>query len=99
MSPENVAPDWGANGWIAYTSRQGRYVVCVLDPETKQTKLKSARSSAVMRTPVGPRMAVILSAVVPGATALPSTSLTLWGMHLFRCSKPRRLVFSACSPK
>jgi len=39
MSPENVAPDWGANGWIAYTSRQGgRYVVCVLDPETKQTK-------------------------------------------------------------
>ena len=39
MSPENVAPDWGANGWIAYTSRVGgRYVVCVLDPETRQSK-------------------------------------------------------------
>jgi TolB protein len=30
---ENVAPDWGPNGRIAFTSRRdGRYVVCVFDP-------------------------------------------------------------------
>lgn len=32
---ENVDPDWGAHGMIAYSSRvEGRYVICVLDPET-----------------------------------------------------------------
>ncbi|MDI6775187.1 MAG: hypothetical protein QME60_07320 [Verrucomicrobiota bacterium] len=33
---ENVAPDWGPNGAIAYSSRRaGRYVVYALDPDTQ----------------------------------------------------------------
>ena len=36
---ENVAPDWGANGWIAYTTRVGgRYQVCVMDPSSGVTR-------------------------------------------------------------
>jgi TolB protein len=36
---ENVAPDWGANGWIAYTTRVGgRYQVCVMDPNSGVSK-------------------------------------------------------------
>ena len=36
---ENVAPDWGANGWIAYTTRVGgRYQVCVMDPSSGVAK-------------------------------------------------------------
>lgn len=36
---ENVAPDWGANGWIAYTTRVGgRYQVCVMDPNSGVVK-------------------------------------------------------------
>ena len=36
---ENVAPDWGANGWIAYTTRVGgRYQVCVVDPHSGVAK-------------------------------------------------------------
>lgn len=36
---ENVAPDWGANGWIAYTTRiGGRYQVCVMDPNSGVVK-------------------------------------------------------------
>lgn len=32
---ENVDPDWGRNGFIAYASRVGRqYQICVLNPET-----------------------------------------------------------------
>ncbi len=32
---ENVDPDWGRNGFIAYSSRIGRgYQICVLNPET-----------------------------------------------------------------
>jgi len=32
---ENVAPDWGPNGWIAYSSRfAGRYQVFIVDPKT-----------------------------------------------------------------
>lgn len=32
---ENVDPDWGRNGFIAYSSRVGRgYQICVLNPET-----------------------------------------------------------------
>ncbi|MFN2350928.1 MAG: biopolymer transporter Tol [Kiritimatiellia bacterium] len=32
---ENVDPDWGSNGFIAYATRVGRqYHVCVLNPET-----------------------------------------------------------------
>lgn len=32
---ENVAPDWGANGWIAYTSRiGGRYQVMMIQPDS-----------------------------------------------------------------
>jgi TolB protein len=36
---ENVAPDWGPNGLIAYSSRMGgRYGISVIDPATKQAK-------------------------------------------------------------
>ena len=36
---ENVAPDWGANGWIAYTTRVGgHYQVCVMDPNSGVAK-------------------------------------------------------------
>lgn len=32
---ENLSPDWGPNGLIAYTSRrEGRYHICVLNPDT-----------------------------------------------------------------
>ena len=32
---ENVSPDWGHDGRIAYSSRrQGRYHICIIDPET-----------------------------------------------------------------
>lgn len=38
-SRENVAPDWGANGWIAYCSRQnGRYGVHIIHPSTMETR-------------------------------------------------------------
>ena len=33
---ENVSPDWGPDGCIAYSSRrQGRYQICVYDPNTR----------------------------------------------------------------
>jgi TolB protein len=33
---ENVSPDWGPDGRIAYSSRrQGRYHICVMDPDKK----------------------------------------------------------------
>ncbi len=36
---ENVAPDWGKNGLIAYSSRLGgRYQVCVIDPNSLEIK-------------------------------------------------------------
>lgn len=36
---ENVAPDWGPNGLIAYSSRLGgNYQVCVIDPKTQEIK-------------------------------------------------------------
>ena len=35
---ENVAPDWGPGGLIAYSSRrEGRYQLCLLDPATLQS--------------------------------------------------------------
>ena len=35
---ENVSPDWGRDGRIAYSSRRsGRYHICVYDPEDGQT--------------------------------------------------------------
>lgn len=34
---ENVDPDWGPKGRIAYSSRRaGRYHICTIDPETRQ---------------------------------------------------------------
>ncbi len=34
---ENVSPDWGSNGLIAYSTKQeGRYRICVMDPEAGQ---------------------------------------------------------------
>jgi TolB protein len=36
---ENVAPSWGPNGLIAFSSRLGgRYQVCVLDPDSREVK-------------------------------------------------------------
>jgi len=36
---ENVAPDWGRNGVIAYSSlRQGLYRICMMDPATGEDK-------------------------------------------------------------
>lgn len=36
---ENVAPDWGRNGMIAYTSlRDGHYQICVINPATGEDK-------------------------------------------------------------
>ena len=35
---ENVSPDWGPDGRIAYSSRrEGRYQICIYDPKTGQT--------------------------------------------------------------
>jgi TolB protein len=40
---ENVAPDWGKNGLIAYSSRLGgQYIIAVLDLRTGQTKTVSS---------------------------------------------------------
>jgi len=38
---QNVAPNWGANGLIAYASLMGRFQVCVLDPSTLASKVIS----------------------------------------------------------
>ena len=36
---ENVAPSWGANGWIAFASKQGgRYAICLIHPDTLEWK-------------------------------------------------------------
>lgn len=35
---QNVAPDWGPGGLIAYASLLGRFQVCVIDPNTFDTK-------------------------------------------------------------
>lgn len=36
---ENVAPDWGPNGWIACSSREGRrYNIALINPVTGETK-------------------------------------------------------------
>ncbi|QHI69221.1 PD40 domain-containing protein [Tichowtungia aerotolerans] len=36
---ENVAPDWGSNGWIACASRErGRYHVAIIHPSTGETR-------------------------------------------------------------
>ncbi len=36
---ENVAPDWGPNGWIAYASRRGgQYAVCMINPQTGEDR-------------------------------------------------------------
>lgn len=40
---ENVAPDWGANGWIAFSSRVGgRYQLCLIHPDTKELRTVAA---------------------------------------------------------
>lgn len=37
---ENVAPDWGPDGRIAYSSKRGRwYQICVINPDTGEQKL------------------------------------------------------------
>jgi TolB protein len=40
---ENVAPDWGKNGWIACSSRvNGRYQIAVVNPSTREMRLLEA---------------------------------------------------------
>jgi len=39
---ENLSPNWGANGWIAFTRKQGRfYQVAILHPETGEMRVVS----------------------------------------------------------
>ena len=38
---QNVAPNWGANGLIAYASLMGKFQICVLDPKTQETRMIS----------------------------------------------------------
>lgn len=39
---ENVAPDWGPSGWIAYSSRVGgTYQLWIMDPETMDARVVS----------------------------------------------------------
>ena len=38
---QNVSPNWGANGLIAYASLMGKFQVCVLDPTTLDSKVIS----------------------------------------------------------
>jgi len=39
---ENVAPDWGRNGWIAFSSRMGgHYAIVLANPDTRQVKTLS----------------------------------------------------------
>lgn len=36
---ENVSPDWGPNGWIAYASRRGGlYSICMINPQTQEDR-------------------------------------------------------------
>ena len=47
---ENVDPDWGRNGFSAYSSRVGgAYQICVLNPETLDFG-KSAAGTATTKT-------------------------------------------------
>lgn len=40
---ENVAPDWGANGWIVFASKLGgRYQICVIHPDTQEIRQLTA---------------------------------------------------------
>ncbi|MBU1910540.1 MAG: Tol-Pal system beta propeller repeat protein TolB, partial [Verrucomicrobia bacterium] len=40
---ENVAPDWGANGWIAFASKVGgRYQICIMNPDTQEIRQLTA---------------------------------------------------------
>jgi TolB protein len=40
---ENVAPDWGANGWIVFASKVGgRYQICILNPDTQEIRQLTA---------------------------------------------------------
>jgi TolB protein len=38
---QNVSPNWGANGLIAYASLMGKFQICVLDPNTLDSKMIS----------------------------------------------------------
>ena len=39
---ENLSPDWGGNGWIAYTQKVGRnYVVSMIHPQTGESRMLS----------------------------------------------------------
>jgi TolB protein len=49
---ENVSPDWGRNGKIAYCSkRDGRYQIAVMDPETLETTLVPTSDGANYEDP------------------------------------------------
>ena len=49
---ENVAPDWGENGKIAYCTRsQGRYQIAVIDPATRENTLLATGDGADYEDP------------------------------------------------
>jgi TolB protein len=48
---QNVAPNWGANGLIAYASLLGKFQICVLDPNTLDSKMVSPGDGASYEDP------------------------------------------------
>jgi TolB protein len=49
---ENVAPDWGANNWIAYTSRfGGRYQIALIDPDRGEQRYLAHEDQADYEDP------------------------------------------------
>jgi TolB protein len=48
---QNVSPNWGANGLIAYASLLGKFQVCVLDPNTLDNKMVSPGDNASYEDP------------------------------------------------
>ena len=44
---ENVGPDWGPNGWIAYCSRRGgQYGIYIVNPQTREERAVSPGDAA-----------------------------------------------------
>lgn len=48
---QNVSPNWGANGLIAYASLQGKFQICVLDPATRDSRMISPGDNASYEDP------------------------------------------------
>jgi len=48
---QNVSPNWGANGLIAYASLQGKFQICVVDPNTRESRMISPGDAANYEDP------------------------------------------------